>query len=70
MENNSFNKIVNNINEQRGNSGEPLIEKLGLKTGKEISLVKRSLSENSAIGVGQKIEENLFVMSMSVFRLN
>lgn len=59
MENNGFNKIINNINEQRGNLGEPLIEKLGLKTGKEISLVKRSLSENSAIGVGQKIEGKL-----------
>lgn len=59
MENNGFNKIINNINEQKGNFGEPLIEKLGLKTGKEVSLVKRSLSENSAIGVGQKIEGKL-----------
>jgi hypothetical protein len=56
---NGFNKIINNINEQRGNFGEPLIEKLGLKTGKEISLVKRSVSENSSIGVGQKIEGKL-----------
>lgn len=59
MENNGFNKIVNNINEQRGNFGEPLIEKLGLKIGKEISLIKRSLSENSDIVVGQKIEGKL-----------
>jgi hypothetical protein len=59
MENNGFNKIVNNINEQKGNFGEPLIEKLGLKTGKEVSLVKRSLSENSAISVGEKIQGRL-----------
>ncbi len=59
MENNGFNKIVNNINEQKGNFGEPLIEKLGLKTGKEVSLVKRSVSENSDIGVGQKIQGKL-----------
>lgn len=59
MENNGFNKIINNINEQKGNFGEPLIEKLDLKTGKEISLVKRSLTEKSDIAVGQKIQGKL-----------
>ncbi len=48
-----FNKPIRNINERKDNlSGEQLIEKLGLKKGTEVSLIKRSLSDNSTIGVG------------------
>jgi hypothetical protein len=56
---NGFNKTINNVNEQKGNSGETLIGKLDLKIGKEISLVKRSVMTSSPIDAGQKIEGKL-----------
>lgn len=56
---NKFNKIINNTDEQKDNSGELLIKKLNLETGKEISLIKRSVFENSDIGIGQKIQGKL-----------
>jgi len=38
---------------------EKIIQKLGLKIGAELSLIKQSLTNDSALGVGYKIEGNL-----------
>ncbi|MBK7357734.1 MAG: hypothetical protein IPI45_13680 [Saprospiraceae bacterium] len=38
---------------------EKIIQKLGLKAGMELSLLKQSLSSNSAVNVGSKLEGKL-----------
>jgi len=62
MENNGFNKIINNVNEQRNppmDSREKLIDKLALKAGEEITLIKRSSNSETAVSIGSEMKGKL-----------